>query len=62
MWFTLRDGLLQVDTRGYAERTKGMLAGRVPLATDMQERIREEKRAAEEYSAEIQMEKLRRAR
>lgn len=62
VWFTLRDGKLELDARSWVERTAGMFAGRVAPADDIQARIKEEERAAEEYSAEIQMEKLRRAR
>jgi AbrB family looped-hinge helix DNA binding protein len=60
LWFTVRDGLIEVDKRGYAERTAGMLAGRAAPTKDIQARIREEKRAAEVYAAEVQAEKLRR--
>lgn len=58
VWFTLRDGVLHIDKRNWVERTKGMLAGRIPPADDIQQRIREEKAAAEIYSAEQQMRKL----
>ncbi len=58
VWFTLRDGMLQLDKRSWVERTKGILAGRVPPADDIQQRIRDEKAAAEMYAAEQQMRKL----
>ena len=48
LYFDIQDdGLIRVDPRGYAERTAGILAGRLEPATDIQKRIRDEKDASE---------------
>lgn len=51
LWFRLRDGVIEVDTRSYAERTAGVFAGRVPPPDDLQARIKEEERTAAKYAA-----------
>ena len=52
----LEDGTIRIDPRSYADRTAGMFKGRLPRPAT----IKEEEQAAQDFSAQQQMEKLSR--